>query len=117
VQRKAAKFANLTDVSDWETLAHRRTIARLCTLFKAYTGECAWKAIALSLQRPYYLSRVNHVQKIRDRKQRTDIGKYFLVNKIIKIWNQLPTEILGTLPHKPKIFRKRVRKAVLNGVK
>jgi hypothetical protein len=68
VQRKAAKFANLTNVSDWDTLAQGRTIAHLCALLKAYTGEWAWKATGISLQRPYYLSRVNHVQKSRDRK-------------------------------------------------
>jgi hypothetical protein len=30
------------------------------------------------------LNRVDHVQKIRDRKQRTDIGKYSFVNRAIK---------------------------------
>ena len=59
----------------------------------------------------------NNNVKIRDRKQRTVIGKYSFVNKTIKKWNQLPAEALGTFPCKPKIFRDRVRKAVINGVK
>jgi len=63
------------------------------------------------------LSRVDHVRKIRDRKQRTDIGKYSLVNRAIKNWKQLPAEALGTFTRKPVIFRKRVRKAIINGVK
>jgi hypothetical protein len=46
-----------------------------------------------------------------------DIGKYSFVNKTIKNWNQLPAETLGTFPCKPKIFRNRVRKAIINGVK
>jgi len=62
------------------------------------------------------LSRVDHVWKIRDRKQRMDIGKYSFVNRTIKNWNQLPAEEFGTFPCKPKIFRKRVRKAFINGV-
>jgi len=62
------------------------------------------------------LSRVDHVRKIRDRKQRTQIGKYSFVNKTIENWNQLPAEALGTFPCKPKIFRKRFRKAIINGV-
>jgi hypothetical protein len=41
------------------------------------------------------LSRVDHVQKIRDRKQRIDIGKYSFVHRTIKDWNQLPAEVLG----------------------
>ena len=45
VQTKAARFTNHTEDSDWETLAQRRTIARLGALFKAYSGEQAWKAI------------------------------------------------------------------------
>jgi hypothetical protein len=102
--------------SDWETLAQRRTIACLYAIFKAYSGEQAWKAIRDRLQRPYYLTGVDHVRKTRDRKQRTDIGKYAFVNRTIKNWNQLPAEALGTFPCKPKIFRK-VRKAILNGMK
>ena len=102
--------------SDWETLAHCRMIARLFALFKAYSGEWAWKAIRDRLQRPYYLSRVDHIRKIRDGKQRTDIGKYSFVNRTIKNWNQLPAEVLGTFCCKPKIFRNRFRQAIINGV-
>jgi hypothetical protein len=59
----------------------------------------------------------SNVRKIKYRKQRTDIGKYSFVNRTIKIWNQLPAEVLGTFPCKPNTFRKRVRKAIINGVK
>ena len=34
--------------------------------------------------RVFYLSRVDHARKIRDRKQKTDIGKYSFVNRTIK---------------------------------
>jgi len=34
VQKKADKFANHTNYSGWETLAHRRKIARICSLLK-----------------------------------------------------------------------------------
>ena len=80
VQTKAVQFTNHTKDSDWETLAHPRKMARLCALFKAYCEEQAWKAIRDRLRRDYCLSRVDHVRKIRDRKQRTDIGKYSFVN-------------------------------------
>jgi len=63
------------------------------------------------------LGRVDHVWKIRDRKQRTDIRKYSSVKRTIKNWNQLPAEALRTCPCKPKVFRNRVRKAIINGVK
>ena len=117
VQKKTAQFTNHTKVSDWETLAQRRTIARLCVLFKAYSGERARKAIHDRLRRPYYFSMVDHVQKIRNRKQGTNIGKYYFVNRTIKTWNQLPAEALGTFPCKREIFRKKVRKAIINEVK
>jgi hypothetical protein len=45
-----------------------------------------------------------------------DIGKYSFVNRTIKNWNQPPAEALGTFPFKPKIFRKRVRKAIVSGI-
>ena len=78
VQKKATQFTNHMNDPDWETLAQSRMIAHLCTLFKVYTGERVWKAIHDRLRRPYYLSRVDHVRKIRDRKHRMDIGKYSL---------------------------------------
>jgi len=45
IQKKAAQFTNHTKDSDWETLARHRMIVRLCALFKAYSGERAWKVI------------------------------------------------------------------------
>jgi hypothetical protein len=63
------------------------------------------------------LSRVDHVHKIRDRKQRTDIGKHYFVYRTIKNWNQLPAEALKAFLCKPYTFRKKVRKAIINEVK
>jgi len=85
---------------------------RLSAIFKAYFGERAWKTIRYMLRRPCYLSRVVHVRRIRNRKQRMAIGKYSFVN-----WNQLPAEALRTVHCKPKIVRKSVGKAIINVVK
>jgi len=107
-----AKLAHHTNELNWETLLQRGKISRKCALFKAYSGEWAWKATGDRLQRPNYLSRVGHEQKIRNRRQRTDIGKYSYVNRTIQLWNRLPAELLGTLPCKPNAFRKMVRKVI-----
>jgi hypothetical protein len=101
-----------TNISNWGTLASRRKLSRICALFKAYSAERAWRAIGDRLQRSHYLSRVDHERKIRSRRQRTDRGKYSFVNKTIQDWNQLPAEVLGTLPCKPNTLKKRVRKAI-----
>ena len=113
VQKKAAKFAHHKNSPNWETLASRRKLSRICTLFKAYSGERAWKPIGDRLERPHYLSRVDHGRKIRSRRQRTDIGKYSFVNRTIQHWNQLQAEVVGILPCKPITFRKRVRKVII----
>ena len=113
VQKKATRFAHHTNSSKWETLASRRKLSRICALFKAYSGEWAWKAIGDRLQRPHYLSRVVHERKIMSRRQRTDIGKYSFVNMTIQDWNQLPAEVLGTLPCKINTLKKRIRKAII----
>jgi hypothetical protein len=97
VQKKAAKFAHHTNISNWEILVSRRKLSRICALFKAYSGERAWKAIGDKLQQPHYLSRVDHERKIRSRRKRTDIGKYSFVNRTIQDWNQQQAEVLGTL--------------------
>jgi hypothetical protein len=52
-----------------------------------------------------------------DRRQIMDIGKYSFINRTMENWNQLPAEGLGTFPFKPKIFRKRFRKAIIRGMK
>jgi len=113
VKKKADKFAHHTSSSNWENLASRRKLSRICSLFKAYSGERAWKAIGDRLQQTHYLSRVDHERKIRSRRQRTDIGKCYFVNRTIYHWNRLPVEVLGTLPCKPIIFKKRVRKVII----
>jgi hypothetical protein len=41
---------------------------------------------------PYYMSRVDHVLKIRDRKQRRVTRKCSFVNRTNTNWNQLPEE-------------------------
>ena len=105
--------AHHTKISNWETLASRRKLSRICAVFKAYSGERAWKIIGDKLQRPHYLSRIDHERKIRSRRQMTDIGKYSFVNRTIQDWNQLPAEVLGTLLCKLKALKKRIRKAII----
>jgi hypothetical protein len=61
----ANKFANHTNDSVWESLAHRREIARISALFEAYSGEPAWNSIGDTLKGPCYLSRDNHDRKIK----------------------------------------------------
>jgi hypothetical protein len=78
VQKKAAKFVHHANSRNCETLASRRKLSRISALFKAYSGERAWKPIGDRIQRPHFLSSVDHERKIRSRRQRTDIGKYFL---------------------------------------
>jgi hypothetical protein len=118
VQKKAAKFANLTNNSNWETLAQRTKIAaRICAIYKAYSGEPAWKAIGDRPERSYYRSSVHHDWKIRNRRQRTDIGKYSFVNRVIQLWNKLPVNALGTFYSKPSTFREMVWKVISEGNK
>ena len=98
VQKKAVKFAHHTNNPNWETLASRRKLSRICALFKAYSGERVWKAMGERLQRPRYQRRVDHERKIRSMRRRSDIGKYSFVNMTIQHWNQLPAEVLRNLP-------------------
>jgi hypothetical protein len=85
VQSNAAKFAHQRN---WETFAERRNLARICALFKAYTGERAWKVLSGRLQKSCYLGRVDHDRKIGSRNQKTDFGKYSFVTWTIQLWNQ-----------------------------
>jgi len=64
VQKKAAKLAHHTNSLNWETLASHRKLSRICALFKAYSGERAWKPVGGRLQWPHYLSSVDQERKI-----------------------------------------------------
>jgi hypothetical protein len=59
VQNAAARFAHHRNVSNWETLTQRRKVSRICALFKAYTGQRAWKTTGDKLEKPCYLNRVD----------------------------------------------------------
>ena len=111
--KESGQICTSYDQSERETLALRRKLSHICALLKAYSSERAWKAIGDRLQRPHYLSRVDHEREIRNRRQWTDIGKYSLVKRIIQHWNQLLEEVLRTLPCKPSTFKKRVRKVII----
>jgi hypothetical protein len=117
MQKKAAKFAHHTNSSNWENLASRRKLSRICALFKAFSGERSWKAIGDRIKRPQYLSGVDHEHKIRSKRQSTDIGKYSFVNRTIEDWNQLPAEVLGTLPCKHNTLKRGQGKRLLSWVK
>jgi len=110
--KTAAKFANNINDLGWKTLAQRRLIARICAIFKAYTGGRAWKATGDRLLKRCYLSRDSHSLKISTRKQRKEVGKYSFVNRTIKSWNQLPAGLLASFPCKLNTFRKRVKNVV-----
>jgi len=56
LQNKADKYVCNSGGSDWESLAQRRKIVRMCALYKAYTGERVWKASEDKLQAPSFLS-------------------------------------------------------------
>jgi len=43
--------------------------------------------------------------------------KYSFVNRTIGDWNQLPAEVLETLPCEPSTFRKRLRKVITECIK
>jgi hypothetical protein len=73
-------------------------------------GERPWEAISDRLQTPCYLRREDHDRKIRNKKQKTGVGKYSFVNRTIQLWNQLPADALGTLSCKPSNIRKKLGK-------
>ncbi len=72
--------------------------------------ERAWKNIRDRLHSARYLSRVDHKWKIEVRKERTDIGKYSFVNRIILDWNQLSENEIVAADCSTGSFRKNISK-------
>ena len=116
-------YMQLSKIQTCSVLNGNATTAFLCTVFEVRNISYCCQQIFLGLiflsdfnrvwsfstdfrkvlstrnreERPHYLSRVDHERKIRNRRQRMDIGKYSFVNRAIQHWNQLPAEGLGTL--------------------
>jgi hypothetical protein len=90
MQKRVTVFEKNINELVLETLAQRIFIALICHLFKAYINRRVWKAMGDRLVKSYYLSMGDYSWKIKTRKQRTDVGKYSFVNRIIKCWIQLP---------------------------
>jgi hypothetical protein len=91
----------------------REIMSTRCLSDATQTNRNRWQFdIGHSLKQPHYLSRVVYVRKIRTRRQRTDIRKFSFVNRTIGDWNQLPAQVLETLPCKSTTFRKRLRKVI-----
>jgi hypothetical protein len=80
--------------------------------YKECSGEPVRNAIGDRLQRPCYLNKVDHGWKIRNRRQRMDIGIYSFVYRIIQLWNKLPMNALRNFPAEISTFRQRVRKVI-----
>jgi hypothetical protein len=93
VGKEPVKFAYHTNELNWEVLTYRRKISHICAVFIAYCGQRAGKGIGDRLERHYYMSRVDYERKIRNRRGRTDIGKYSFVNKTIRLWNRLMQKV------------------------
>ncbi len=114
VQKYAAKFVRRgrsnSEFISWEPLEKRREKSRLCALFKAIRGDRPWGEVRARLSKPTYVARKDHGFKIRQRKQRTDVGKFSFINRTIQNWNKLPAAVLETFPQNVKNFKIRLNK-------
>lgn len=109
IQNRAAKYTFRKNIpARWESLEHRRKRARLCVMYKSYTGGSAWQEIRGRLDKPDYFNRFDHKYKIRTRIQRTDVGKFSFVNRTIVDWNDLPATVFEPFPCSARGFRKKV---------
>ncbi|KAJ4435238.1 hypothetical protein ANN_23816 [Periplaneta americana] len=109
IQKRALKCCRNNSPLKWDTLTDRRTRIRLCAMFKTYRGEPAWSEIKNRLQPPNYSSRNDHSYKLRERRQRTDTGKFSFLNRTIKDWNALPADLLKALPITKNVFKNRLK--------
>jgi len=83
----------------------------MCPFKAIHWEKGSWKAIRNRLLKLCYLSRDSYYRKIGARK-RTDVGKYYFVNRTIKSWNQLPAGLLASFLCKLNTFRERVKNGV-----
>lgn len=119
VQRKAARFvlsdfnprssvSRMIEKLGWESLEARRKRSRLCAMFNTYTNQPAWRELNKRLEKPTYISRVDHPFKVKGRPQRTNYGKYSFINRGVDNWNALPAAVLEPFPKHIGVFKRRM---------
>jgi hypothetical protein len=91
----------------WEALSDRRLVSRLCALFKAYSGNRAWKAI----DHTTWVERTITGKSGQGNKEQI-LVKFSFVNRTIISWNQLSADLLASFPFKLNKFKKRVKKLI-----
>jgi len=96
-------------ILSWHSIFYQVVFPKLFKFMVCLSNETV---IEGRLLQPCYLSTDDHHQKIRTRKQRTDVGKYSFVDRAIKTQNQLPAGLLASFPCKLNTFRKRVKNVV-----
>ncbi|KAJ4427036.1 hypothetical protein ANN_26835, partial [Periplaneta americana] len=109
ILRRALKRCRNNSTLKWDSLTDRRTRIRLCAMYKIYRGEPAWGEIKNRLQPPNYSSRNDHSHKLRERRHRTDTGKFYFLNRTIRDWNALPADLLKALPIIKNVFKNRLK--------
>jgi hypothetical protein len=95
----------MLEMLHWPTLEKRRKVAKLCTIYKALTGEIAWENIGTRLEGAQRLGRLDHRLKLMTKNCRTNAGKFSLVADGIQQWNSLPERAVHPLPRDVQAFR------------
>ena len=76
------------------SLQHRRLISDLCLCYSFLNGFID-SDLKHSFQFSMYHSTRGHQFKLKSVFNRVDVTKFFYTNRIINIWNQLPSDIVS----------------------
>ena len=98
-------YSERLKIFNLQSLEHRRLINDLVFCFKSIFVLCFPCPIFTSSSR---LPRNSHPYQLHPTNSANSFSKYFLANRIYKIWNKLPKEIFEPVPKTPQSFRRRL---------
>ena len=121
IQRKAARYvfgkhrndesvSKMIDQLGWESLQYRRKNFRLTGIYNTWNRKDGWDELRHRFQTPTYIGRGDHLLKIKEREQKTDLAKFSFLNRGIREWNALPEEVLIPMPKNSRKFRTKLNK-------
>jgi Reverse transcriptase (RNA-dependent DNA polymerase)/Endonuclease-reverse transcriptase len=100
--------AKLVNDMGWKELSVRRKTDRLCAMYSVQHGSRGWAELNSLTQKATYLGRNDHDLKLRVVGSNLDVGKYSFLNRTVRDWNGLPSDIV--MVESRKLFRKEVEK-------
>ena len=96
-QRPHVSTSKIVKELKWDVLETRRKRVSLRYLFKALSGQPAWNDLVQHVREAKFLGHSDHNKKLFLNRYATSVGRYSLLGRAMRLWNDLPKKKMNGL--------------------